>query len=271
MTVVFILETAEDIFSQIIEREDVFWNLVENSVKSGVSITRTDISKVLNGKRDVSKRLARHILDNADSEGFQNYIESLIKQGNETFKRDTLQKKLPENPYNVNTDSMKSENVSTYFVEMWFKYLKDCDSKIQHRTSRKPAAIDPLDIDERIRKVIKAFKGVDEDTTKFTDAKKVKEKINKEEEFHLFKKIEGNVNDYFDAIRGLLIEGQETGDLVYEHVRRKIRHKYQERKDRSPQEIFNGLVDWLALETDTTDREACEAVMSYFVQSCEVF
>ena len=271
MTVLFILETAEDISSQTNKREEVFWNLVENSVKSGVSITRTDISKVLNGSRDVPKKLARHILNNADRGGFQNYIESLIKQGNETLKRDTLQEDLLENPYNVNTDSMKSENVSTYFVEMWFKYLTYCAYKIQHRTSRKPAAIDPLDIDERIRKVIKAFKDIDERTTEFTDAKKVKEKINKKKEFHLFKKIEGNVNEYFDAVRGLLIEGQETGDMVYEHVRRKIRHKYQERKDRSPQEIFNGLVDWLALEAGTTDREACEAVMSYFVQSCEVF
>lgn len=271
MSVLFILETAEDISSQIIEREDVFWHLVENSVKSGVSITRTDISKVLNGKRDVPKKLARHILNNADKEGFQNHIEDLIRQDDEVSVRASLQESLPNNPYNVDTSGLNGGNVASCFARMWFKYLTYCVNKIQHRTSRKPAAIDPLDIDERIRKVIKAFKGVDEDTTKFTDAKKVKEKINKEEEFHLFKKIEGNVNDYFDAIRGLLIEGQETDDLVYEHVQRKIRHKYQERKDRSPQEIFNGLVDWLALEADTTDREACEAVMSYFVQSCEVF
>ena len=271
MSVLFILETAEDIFPPNIERENVFWNLVENSVKSGVSITRTDISKVLNGKRDVPKKLARHILNNADRGGFQNYIESLIKQENETLKRDTLQEDLLENPYNVNTDSMESENVSAYFVEMWFKYLTYCANKIQRRTSRKPAAIDPLDIDERIRKVITAFKDIDADTTELTDAKNIKQKINKEEELHLVKKIENNVMDYFHAIQKLFIEGQETGDLVYEYVRRKIRHKYQERKNRSPQEIFNGLVDWLMLEAGTTDREACEAVMSYFVQSCEVF
>ena len=271
MSVLFILETAEDIFPQIIERENVFWNLVENSVKSGVSITRTDISKVLNGKRDVPKNLARHILNNADRGGFQNYIESLIKQEDETFKRDTLQDKLLENPYNVNTDSMESENVSAYFVEMWFKYLTYCVNKIQHRTTRKIPAADPKDIDARIRKVITAFKGVDEGGGRPSKAKKVREKIDKEDELHLFKKIETNVVDYFYDIQKLFIEGQETNDLIYEGVRAKIKQHYQNTNDKTQHEIFNKLVDWLMLEAGTTDREACEAVMSYFVQSCEVF
>ena len=271
MSVMFILETAEDMYPCMIEREDLFWHLAEYSVRSGVSIPRADISKVLNGRRDVSKRLARHILDNADRAGFQNHIEDLIRQDDEASVRASLQESLPDNPYNVDTSGLNGGNVASCFARMWFKYLKDCASKIQRRTSRKPAAIDPLDIDERIRTVITAFKDIDERTTEFTDAKNIRQKINKKEEFHLFKKIEGNINEYFDAVRGLLIEGQETGDLVYEHVQRKIRRKYQERQDRSPQEIFNGLVDWLALEAGTTDREACEAVMSYFVQSCEVF
>ena len=271
MSVLFILETAEDVFPQIIEREDLFWNLVEHSVKSGVSITKTDISKVLNGTRDVSKNLARQILDNADKEGFQNYIESLIKQGDETFNRDTLQEALLYNPYGVNTDSMESENVSAYFAEMWFKYLTSCANKIQHRATRKIPAADPQDIDERIRKVIKAFKGIDEGGGRPASAKKVREKISKEEELHLFKKIETNVIDYFYDIQKLFKEEQETGDLIYEGVRAKIKRHYQNTSDKTQHETFNKLVDWLMLEAGTTDREACEAVMSYFVQSCEVF
>ncbi len=273
MSVLFILETAEDLFSQVMEREDLFWDLIENSVKSDISIKRTDISKVLSGKRDVSKDLADFVLDkkNQDKKHFQNYIENQINNEDEVFKRDSLVEKLPQNPYGVNTYSIDENNVAFYFTEIWFKYLQTCKNKVQHRNKCKPVAIDPLDIDERIKKVIDAFKYIDEEKTGFTDAKMVKEKIDKEKNLHLVKKIENNVMDYFSEIRTLFIEEQESNDLIYEQVRRKIRNQYLSRREKTPQEIFNNLVDWLASETNSTDREACEAVMSYFVQSCEVF
>ncbi|WP_288515949.1 ABC-three component system protein [uncultured Treponema sp.] len=273
MSVLFILETAEDLFSQVMEREDLFWDLIENSVKSNVSIKRTGIPRVLRGERDVSKKLADSVLDekNEDKKHFQNYIENQINNENETFKRDSLVEKLPQNPYGVNTYSIEKNNVAFYFTEIWFKYLENCKNKIQHRNKNKPVAIDPLDIDERIKKVINAFKYIDEEKTGFTDTKMIKEKIDKEKNLHLVKKIENNVMDYFSEIRELFIEEQESNDLIYEQVRRKIRNQYLSRKEKTLQEIFNNLVDWLALEVGTTDREACEAVMSYFVQSCEVF
>lgn len=273
MSVLFILETAEDIFSQIMEREDLFWDLVENSVKNGVPIKRTDISKILTGERDVSKDLASYILDkeHLDKKHFQNYIENQIDDEDETFKRNSLVEKLPENPYNVNTYSLKEDNVSFYFTEIWFKYLQNCKNKVQHRNKNKPIAIDPLDIDKRIKKVLDAFKYIDETKTDFTDAKMVKEKVDKKKNLHLFKKIENNVMDYYSEIRTLFIEEQESNDLVYEQVRRKIRNKYLALKDKSANEIFNELVDLLMRDTNSTDREACEAVVSYFVQSCEVF
>lgn len=273
MSVLFILETAEDIFSQIMEREDLFWDLVENSVKNGVSIKRTDISKILTGERDVSKDLASYILDkeHLDKKHFQNYIENQINDEDETFKRNSLVEKLPENPYNVNTYSLEEDNISFYFTEIWFKYLQNCKNKVQHRNKNKPIAIDPLDIDKRIKKVIDAFKYIDEDKTSFTDAKMVKEKVDKKQNLHLFKKIENNVMDYYSEIRTLFIEEQESNDLVYEQVCRKIRNKYLALKNKSANEIFNELVDLLMRDTNSTDREACEAVVSYFVQSCEVF
>lgn len=164
MSVLFILETAEDLFSQVMEREDLFWDLIENSVKSNVSIKRTGIPRVLRGERDVSKKLADSVLDekNEDKKHFQNYIENQINNENETFKRDSLVEKLPQNPYGVNTYSIEKNNVAFYFTEIWFKYLENCKNKIQHRNKNKPVAIDPLDIDERIKKVINAFKYIDE-------------------------------------------------------------------------------------------------------------
>ena len=35
--------------------------------------------------------------------------------------------------------------------------------------------------------------------------------------------------------------------------------------------IFNQLVDWVSIKTGATSKPACEAVVSFFVQNCEVF
>lgn len=150
---------------------------------------------------------------NEDKKHFQNYIENQINNENETFKRDSLVEKLPQNPYGVNTYSIEKNNVAFYFTEIWFKYLENCKNKIQHRNKNKPVAIDPLDIDDRIKKVINAFKYIDEEKTGFTDAKMIKEKIDKEKNLHLVKKIENNIMDYFSEIRELFIEEQESCNL----------------------------------------------------------
>ena len=39
----------------------------------------------------------------------------------------------------------------------------------------------------------------------------------------------------------------------------------------SKSDIFNHLVEWIMSKSLTTSREACEAVISFFVQNCEVF
>ena len=36
-------------------------------------------------------------------------------------------------------------------------------------------------------------------------------------------------------------------------------------------QIFNQMVDWLMTKTLSESKEACEIVISFFVQNCEVF
>ena len=36
-------------------------------------------------------------------------------------------------------------------------------------------------------------------------------------------------------------------------------------------DIFDHLVDWIKSKTRSTSKDACEAVISFFVQNCEVF
>lgn len=166
---------------------------------------------------------------------------------------------------------MTKNNVGFYLKQLWIAYLKKCANAKQKRTSRKKVSIDPLEITERFRKVVESIKGIDDENSDYTNPKPIEEKIEKKTEKPLFKKVQNNVMDYFSEIKQLFIEEQETKDLVYEQIRKRVKYQYKHASGNSKHEIFNKLVDWLASEIDTTDREACEAVMSYFVQSCEVF
>ena len=118
---------------------------------------------------------------------------------------------------------------------------------------------------------MEAIKGIDDENSKYTDPKFVEKKIDKNTEKPLFKKVQNNVMDYFFDIKIMFIEEQETKDLVYEQVRKKIKYQYKHAKGDSQHEVFENLVNWLMAEVQSSDREACEAVISYFVQSCEVF
>lgn len=140
MSVLFILETAEDLFSQVMEREDLFWDLIENSVKSNVSIKRTGIPRVLRGERDVSKKLADSVLDekNEDKKHFQNYIENQINNENETFKRDSLVEKLPQNPYGVNTYSIEKTMLRFISQRFGLNILKTAKTKFSTEIKTNP-------------------------------------------------------------------------------------------------------------------------------------
>lgn len=273
MSILCILNTASDIFSEITERDVLFWRLIDHSVKENVKIQRVDVSKILNGSRDISKTMAAEILreSNKDENRFQNYIETEIKKESETSKRKAIIEDLEDNPYNVDIDDLTENNVAEFFTKIWFKYIKNCRDKIQHRKPRIKIAASPDEISERLKKVIKKLQDMTEDSPGFTDATELRNKIDKKKEFHLFKKIQGNIMDYFIDIRTIFIEEQETTDLVFEGIRRMMRNKYLDRKEKSPKEVFHELVDWLMREVSTTDREACEAVISFFVQNCEVF
>ena len=273
MSVAFILDAFEDIHFDVADKKDLLKELIKNSSKTEVNISDESLKKIVSGERDIPKKIALAILDkdNIDEKGFQESIEEIVNTDDEDFNRDTLSEKLSKNPYGVNTDSLDTHNVSLYFSKIWFKYLKLSSEKEQHRSTKKKVVVSEEDIEERIKKVIDAFQTFDEEKTDYTDAKRLKEKLDKTLYKHLYKKIENNIMDFFAPIQSLIKEKQESEDCVFEQIRRKVKNRYLKEEKNNPNKVFNNLVDWLMMETYTDDREACEAIISFFVRDCEVF
>ncbi len=275
MDVSVILDAFDTINSHFENRDTFLINLVSYSLKTNVKnpLKGKDLGKILSGERNISKDDAVFILDqeNFDEKNLDLYIENELKTGNEKFNRDNLYAQINTDPCGLAIENMTKENVGFYLKKLWITYLKKCANAKQKRNSHKKVFIDPLEITERFRKVVEAIKGIDDENSEYTDPKPIEEKIEKKTEKLLFKKVQNHVMDYFSDIRQLFIEEQETKDLVYEQIRKKIKYQYKHANGNSKHEVFDNLVDWLMSEVQSTDRIACEAVMSYFVQSCEVF
>ncbi len=275
MDISYILDAFDTINSHFEDRDIFLTNLVYHSLKDGTNnpLKGKDLGKILNGERNISKDDASFILnpENFDDKNLEAYIEGELKTGNEKFNRDNLYTQIVSNSGGLSLESMTKDNVGFYLKQLWIMYLKKCANAKQKRTSHKKVAIDPLEITERFRKVVEAIKGIDDENSGLTDPKPVEEKIDKTTERPLFKKVQNNVMDYFSEMKDLFVEEQESKDLIYEQVRKKIKYQYKHTAGKTQHEVFDKLVTWLMAEVQSNDREACEAVISYFVQNCEVF
>ena len=86
-------------------------------------------------------------------------------------------------------------------------------------------------------------------------------------------KVLGYVSVYFPHIRDLFKDMDGKNGFHFNVLSEQIKGCFlkfdMQTKDKFL--IFTQLVDWLMIKTLTDSREACEAVVSFFVQQCEVF
>lgn len=85
-------------------------------------------------------------------------------------------------------------------------------------------------------------------------------------------KVEGYMAVYFDYIEAAIQDLSQEGKLNFERVRSAFRLQYQLLSDTgsTQEQLFDSMTGWLIALT-IGERSACEAVVSYFVQICEVF
>lgn len=89
----------------------------------------------------------------------------------------------------------------------------------------------------------------------------------------LCSKILTNVVQYFPFVEEKLKELNNERKLTYEKISGDVKRAYLEfasNEDRK-EVIFNQLCEWLAEKAQTDKKSACEVIISYYVQNCEVF
>lgn len=255
MNVPFILDMFDTISSHIEDRSVLLENLVYYSLKDGIKnpLKGKDLGKILSGERNIPRKDASFILNknNFDEQKLNLYIENEVTSKNEKYNRDNLYAHIVANPSGIALENMTKDNVEFYLSKIWITYLKICANAKQKRNTHKNIFINPLDITDRLRKIVEAIKAIDDEASEYTDPIMVEQKIEKNKERLLFKKVQNNVMDYFAEIKQLFVEEQESKDLLYEQIREKIKYQYKHTTGNSKNEVFDSLVNWLMNEVWT--------------------
>ena len=99
----------------------------------------------------------------------------------------------------------------------------------------------------------------------------ISNKIEDDNEF-LKTKIKSYVDKYFIFIRDCFRDLDGKNGFQLEVISSEIKTCYLKlNEERNQNLVFELIVNWVMKETKTDDRNACEAIVSFFVQNCEVF
>ena len=90
-------------------------------------------------------------------------------------------------------------------------------------------------------------------------------------EFNIKRKIRNYIIDYFNFIQKLFNEIEENNKFNIIATEFKLCFLKINEIEKDKSKIFDYMVRWVKNKSDTNSTEACEAIVSFFVQNCEVF
>lgn len=104
------------------------------------------------------------------------------------------------------------------------------------------------------------------------DPKEIKQKLSPSQDVALYIAVNSYVTTYFIRIKEIMINLDKSGEIDYDEIQDQIHALYKRLKKthKSRLEIFSEIADKIHRVT-LQDDIFCQIVVSYFVQSCEVF
>ena len=91
--------------------------------------------------------------------------------------------------------------------------------------------------------------------------------------FPLIIKTEGFVVNYYNYIKELFTQLEREGHLSFDDISLEVKMGYKKllKQNLAQDQIFTQLVDWFKIKSSSSYDIACEVIVAFFVQNCEVF
>lgn len=134
--------------------------------------------------------------------------------------------------------------------------------------------LDGLPLEKGVLGVISKVKNLKEKdlTDASLDPKEIKQKLKPTDDIALYFTVNTYVTTYYVKLRSIMMNADKRGEIDYDEVQDQIHAMYKRLKkaNKSKLEIFNEIaqkIHKVSLQEDIY----CHIVVSYFIQSCEVF
>lgn len=133
-----------------------------------------------------------------------------------------------------------------------------------------------FDIENEIKLVLNALASISGDgelCELSLEALKIDEKTDITLPFILKKQIVDDVTTYFMFLKGSFVELDKDRFNKFNTIASQVKTFYNKclQANSNQQEIYKALVNWLDNKTGYTSERACEIIIAFFVQNCEVF
>lgn len=131
-----------------------------------------------------------------------------------------------------------------------------------------------FNIEEEIKSVLEKLHHIEGEIIPLSyETLTIDDKSNDSLPFILKRKITNDAIDYFDYIKSVFISLDQETPHKFDTVASQVKGFYFKcmQTDTNQEYIYNSLVKWLFEKTDKYSSRACEIVIAYFVQDCEVF
>lgn len=133
-----------------------------------------------------------------------------------------------------------------------------------------------FNIEEDISIVLKSLNSIkiEEDMLPLSlTSLKIDEKVNETLPYILKRTIKNNVVDYFSFIRFAFEEIDRETPYKFSTIASQIRGFYCKcmQNESNQEKVYYTLVDWLDEKTNHYSKAACEILIAFFIQDCEVF
>jgi len=133
-----------------------------------------------------------------------------------------------------------------------------------------------FNIEDEIYEVLKKLNStsLDEEMVPLSlDSLKIDDKVNETLPYILKRSIKNGVVDYFEYIKKNFIELDKLTPNKFNTVAAQIKSFYCKciQINNNQEIVYYHIVDWLDKKTGHYSKPACEIIVAYFVQNCEVF
>lgn len=269
MTLFEFFSLMDSTFSTAKSKEEYLLELVDNILQDGfenpLSKKRQVVHKITNNSADISKIDAKYINSHSDSAKFEEYVENELSYDESGDFSNYLCNELRHM-----FSDISYKNVAQYCAEAFLGVIKDRIKKKEVHTKEIDKITDES-IYDKISYVVdnlSNIKSSDELPKLSYEPVNVRKKI--KDDFLLFNTVNNDVLQYYEYVDSLIKERQKDPHFIFEAVSKKIKNRFIKHDKKPLSECFDLLINWLKEET-CGSKEACRIIISYFIQSCEVF